>query len=67
MTLGRKFYFMGLILQVHVSGCNLGDGAKELHQTALRLILQLKCVKIYSVVYLECYKHHKSYTIYSHE
>lgn len=48
---------MGLILQFLVSGCNLGDGAKELHQTATCLILQLKCVRMFSFVYLECYKH----------
>jgi hypothetical protein len=48
---------MGLILQVLVSGCNLGEEAKELHQTAPCLILKLKCVRMYSVVYLECYKH----------
>jgi hypothetical protein len=66
--LRKEVYFMGLILQVLVSGCNLGAGAKELHQTALCLILQLKCVRMYSVVYLECYKHsNESYTIYSHK
>jgi len=53
----KEVYFMGLILQVLVSGYNLGDGTKELHQTAPCLILQLKCVRMYSIVYLECYKH----------
>jgi len=45
---------MDLNLQVLVSGCNLGGGTKELHRTAPCLILQLKCVRMYSVVYLEC-------------
>lgn len=53
----KEVCFMGLILQVLVSGCNLGEEAKELHQTAPCLILKLKCVRMYSVVYLECYKH----------
>lgn len=48
---------MGLILQFLISGFNLGDGAKDLHQTAPCVILWLKCVRMYSVVYLECYKH----------
>jgi hypothetical protein len=51
--LRKEVYFMGLI----VSGCNLGNGAKELHQTAPCVILQLKCVGMYSFAYLEWYKH----------
>jgi len=56
---------MGLISQVLVSGCNLGDGAKELHQTAPFLILQLKCVRMYPVVYLEYYKHTNIHHLFS--
>jgi hypothetical protein len=52
--LRKEVYCMGLILEFLISGFILRDGAKDLQQTAPCVILWLKCIRMYSVVYLEC-------------